>query len=192
MDIRIKKLLDLWVHFKYTMQEFDFLFSDKPEIVELRASTAPDFFYNVNELYWNHILITIAKLLDPYEQGKNTNLSLFSLPAILTEHGVENITDLSNQLNDLKEKYRPIINYRRKHLAHYDENYSTGRSEFNTCTGYNDVIIFLDEMLELINSTLGLLGLPKDYPLVMYRPHHYGARTLLELLSSQQPRKLDD
>ena len=189
MDIRIKKLVDLYVHFKVRTFEFDRLFSDEERIVHLRDSLLPDFFQDLAELYWEHMFMTIAKLLDPYQQHKNTNLSLFALEAVLIEQDSPKAPELHSRLLHFRRKFETITYYRKKNLAHFDKDYSTGNREFDTSTHFDEVVDFLDEMIDLINFTLHALELPAESGLVMYPAHHAGARQLLEILEIEAQRR---
>lgn len=188
MDIRIKRLINLWVHFKFEVFEFDFLFPEDEEVQEVRNSLLPDFFSDINKLYWDHILITIARLLDPYEQRKNFNLSIFALPAVLKEHSLDH-KPVEAQIQKLRAKHQDIIDYRMKHLAHLDEDHSVGRVEFGTSTHIDEVVTFLEEMLEIINQTLKALNLPQDNGILIYPAHHRGSRELLNILKSEAQRR---
>ncbi len=188
MGIRIKKLIDLWVHFKFETLEFDLLFAEDHETAELRESLLPDFFIDINKLYWERILITIARLLDPYEQRRNFNLSLFALPAILKEQGL-GYEQLELEITNLKNEYQDIVEYRMKHLAHYDKSLSIGDRELGTSTHFDEVNSFLDKMLELINKTLVLLNLPKESGIVMYPAHHRGSQEFLNILREELNRR---
>ncbi len=188
MDIRIKKLIDLWVHFKFELHEFNFLFPEDEKTEELRNSLLPDFFNDINKLYWDHFLISIARLLDPYEQRKKINLSLFALAAVLKENSLDS-KPVEIEIQKLRTEYQDIVNYRMKHLAHLNENHSVGKIEFGTSTHIDEVVTFLDKMLEIINQTLKALNLPQEAGIVMYPAHHKGSRELLNILKSEAERR---
>jgi len=69
--------------------EFETLFSDDNNIKDLRNELLPDFFMDLNDLYWENFLMTIARLLDSYKQGQNYNFTLFTLVQILKEAGLQ-------------------------------------------------------------------------------------------------------
>lgn len=186
MDIRISKLFDNWVHFKTKVMEFETLFSDDKSIMDLRNNLLPDFFIDLNEFYWENFLITIARLLDNHKQGQNLNLTLYTLAEVLKEQDKEEWKALENKINNLKKEYKDIIDYRRKHLAHYDLDYSTGAKDFGTSTHIDEVHKFLESMLETINLTLKAVGEPPKSGLVMYPGRYRGARAFLRILENEK------
>lgn len=186
MDIRIKKIFDNWVHFKTNLMEFETLFSDDKNIKDLRNNMLPDFFMDLNDFYWENFHITIARLLDNHKQGQNLNLTLYTLVEILKEKDKEESEELEIKLNNLKKDYKNIINYRRKHLAHYDLDYTTGTKDFGTSTHIDEVHEFLESMLEIINYTLKAIGEPPKSGLVMYPGRYRGAREFLRILENEK------
>jgi hypothetical protein len=58
--------------------------------------------------------------LERYKFSKyDNNLSLFTLPAILNETGVDD-TEISGRIKKLETKFQKEIEYRKKYLAHFD------------------------------------------------------------------------
>lgn len=188
MDIRIKKLINIWVHFKFEVCEFEVLFPDDEKMDKLRNELLSDFFANINDLYWNSFFITIARLLDSYNHGSNINLSLFTLPEILKENKIEWIT-INDKIKSLKEKYKDITSYRSKLLVHFDINYSIGKRVFNTSTHINEINSFLNEMLSIINDTLKALGSKEESGLIMYPYQYQGSAELLRILANEQKNR---
>lgn len=182
IDLRIKKLFNNWLFLKFSVAEFEILFSDDIEISELRKDTVPDLFMDIKNLYFENFLITIARFLDNSNQGRNNNLTLFTLPQILRENNKDEWTDLNESINNLKDNYSDIIFYRRKHLAHYDIEYTLGAKEFNTSTHIDEVHSFLEKSLSLINETLKIPDIEQYSGLIMYTGRYQGARELIRLL----------
>lgn len=190
MDIRIKKLYDHWFDFRFRVWEFEKLYSEDPYNIELREKTAPDFFRDINQLYWDNFLITIARLLDLHIQGQNTNLTLFTLVQILKENDIDDYKTIDCKVSVLKKKHKDILNFRRKHLAHLDSDYSTGLKEFNTSTHIDEVIAFLDTMVDLINETLGYLGEDEQAKNMIYPGRYYGSQALINILEKDYKAQL--
>lgn len=185
IDTRIQKLLNTWFYLKTNVSEFEILFSDDKNIADLRGSLLPDFFENLQVLYWEHFLITIARLLDPHEQGNNVNLSLFTLVEILKKRENNQWKCLNEKLIKLKEDNKDIINYRKKYLAHFDLKFATGEKPLNTSTHINEVHSFLDSMLEMLNLTLKYIG---EEPIVIggiYLARYIGAKEFMKILERE-------
>ena len=187
--VQIEKLFNLYLHFKFDVVEFEILFPDDKDIENLRNDTIPDFFNKINELYWQNFLITIARLLDNHKQGQNINLTLYSLPEILKENGYKDWNKIEDRVNELRHKHRDITIYRRKHLAHFDNDYSTGEKDFNTSTHIDEVKSFLDDMLILIQDTQEALSIQKSSGILMYPGRYKGSRELLRILENGKKRQ---
>ncbi|MBK3518520.1 AbiU2 domain-containing protein [Carboxylicivirga marina] len=173
--------------------EFEVFFNDNESIRDLRDELLPDFFLDLYDFYWEDFLITIARLLDNHKQGQNLNLTLFTLVEVLKEKDKETFKDVKNQLDNIKEKYKDIITYRRKCLAHYDLDYTTGTKDFGSSTHIDEVHAFLDSMLDIINRTLIALGENPKTNLVMYPGRYRGAKELLRILEKEkQSRNLEN
>ena len=143
-----------------------------------------DFFLDLQEMYWERFLITIAKLLEPAKQGKFDNLSLFTLSAILEEHNKSERIEVLEETENLKVKFESVIIYRKKNLAHYDVEYTTGFKYFNSSTHIEEIQSFLNKMIELINKTLESLGHAPKSTVVMYPGRFKGAAALNRILKS--------
>jgi len=178
----INKLINIWIKFKFQVFEFEILYPEDSDIETLRSNTVPDFFWNINELYWNTFLITIARLLDKHEKGQNKNLTLYSLPAILEGKEIPDHTLIKGRIDNLNEKFKTVILYRKKYLAHFDREYTIGKKSFNAVTNLEEVHYFLNEMLSLIDDTQGLLSIEKFSGVVMCPAKYLGARELVRIL----------
>jgi AbiU2 len=173
----IDSLIQIWIKLKFQVMEFETFFPADDDIEKLRGDTIPDFFTNINELYWHYFLITIARLLDKSKH----NLTLFILPQILERNGFDN-KPLLKKISNLNHKFKDITFYRNKYLAHLDINYTTGIENFNTSTHIDDVNYFLEEMLSLIRETQELLSLEKFSGIVLYPGLYRGSCELIKIL----------
>ena len=184
IDDRIKTLFNIWVRISTQKMEFDKLFNNGEEDIQRKEVLLNDFFIDLQDMYWERFLITIAKLLDPAKQGKFDNLSLFTLSAILKEHNNSGTIEVLEETEKLKEKFESVINYRRKNLAHYDVEYTTGSKLFNSSTHIEEIESFLNKMIDLINKTLESLGHAPKSTVVMYPGRFKGAAALNRILNS--------
>ncbi|AVR46046.1 hypothetical protein C7S20_12710 [Christiangramia fulva] len=181
----IKKLYQIWLHSKQKITEFNIVFSDDKEIENLREENLPDFFDNLNELYWNYFFITVAKLLDSHTQGRNTNLTIFTLPEILKKEKIEDWKKVQNQAENLKVKHQDIIDHRRKNLAHFDFDHTIQKKKLSGSTHIDEIDDFFNEMLEIINTTRKKLSLEPYSGGFMVHGRFKGSRELLRILKSQ-------
>lgn len=182
IDDRIKTLFNIWVRISTQKMEFDKLFNSGEEDIKRKKALLNDFFLDLSDMYWERFLISIAKLLDPAHQGKFDNLSLFTLSVILEEQNNSGRIEVFEETQILKEKFESTINYRRKNLAHYDVEYTTGSKDFKSSTRIEEIESFLDKMVELINKTLISLGHAPKSTIVMYHGGFKGASALNDIL----------
>lgn len=178
----IQKLEKIWINFKFQVVEFECLFPDDRDVEALREKTLPEFFWLVNELFWDTFLITIAKLLDKEEQGQNLNLTLYTLATTLEKKGIKEYIQIKEKIDGLNERYKSVIIYRRKYLAHFDKDYTMGIRRLNSITHIDDVNKFLMETLSLINETKKLLSLEPFSGFFMYPAKYRGSKELLRIL----------
>ena len=89
---------------------------------------------------------------------------------------------LIQRRSKLENRFEDVISYRRKNLAHFDSDFTTGKKSFNTSSHIDDVQFFLNEMINLINKTFILLGQPTKSELVNYPGKFKGARVLTNIL----------
>jgi hypothetical protein len=68
------------------------LFGASPETIALLNTTAPAFFYDLERIMWEDVLLHLCRVTDVPESGKNKpNLTIQRLPYL--------ITDLSSVVN---------------------------------------------------------------------------------------------
>jgi len=108
---------------KHYVNQYKKLFLNGEKRIDLLNETAPGFFRDIQRMFWNEMIISVARLMDPYEQGrqgKHKNLSL----QILTKLSKENKWTFEPEISDLINKARklsePAIARRMKRVAHRD------------------------------------------------------------------------
>lgn len=192
MDSRIEKIFNHWLHFQHKVWEFEWLFNEEKSNVELRNELLPDFFYDLNQIYWESMLMSVSRLLDNYKQGQNINLSLFTLVEILKENEKSEWREVEAKLKELKAKHKSIVKYRQKYLAHNDLEYAIGNKQLGTSTHIADVHVFLSRMHDVLNDTLRALGYPEKSKGIITRGRYRGALELMNILRSEKQRRSSD
>ncbi len=189
VDPRIEALHKKYIYLKHTMLEFDCIFSYEKDIEPL-GELLPDFFKDLAKLYWEYIILNIAKLLDPYQQGQFTNLSLYALPEVLIKYNNESgATKVKEEIDNLKSNFGSEMNLRKKYLAHFDLGFAIGTEQFDTSTRFDEVVGFLDEILRLINESLRLINIGSYDGVVFYRDDYKGAKEFMEILKKEKFRR---
>lgn len=114
----------LWLHLKWL--EYRDLYGTSPERVEFLNDTAPGFFALLQDVLWDDVLLHIARLTDPADQGPNRNLTLLSLGPVVPDADlrgrVENLVNQCVAASDFARLHR------NKRLAHQDKRHALDRS----------------------------------------------------------------
>ena len=145
----------------HDLNEFDIQFSENELHIEMLDEIAPNFFLQLNRMYFDRFILAISRLLDPAKQSSFENLSMFQLIKIAEESNYEQIEELKQKLESIKFKSHDIIKLRSKYIAHRNLNHSIN-NDLNVETIEFDKIkeIFV-EMSNCLNSIEAHLGLDK-------------------------------
>jgi len=110
----------VWLHAKW--QEFCHLFAHSEDRVELLNDAAPHFFRIIQDMLWQDVALSIARLTDPPKQ----NLTLLALPKEIED------PSLADEIRALVKKAEASSvfarTWRNKHFAHRDLSIATGAS----------------------------------------------------------------
>lgn len=106
----------LQLHWKWA--QFQMLFGGSPERIQLLNASAPGFFWLIQQVLWEDILLHVAVLTDPPQQHSNKNLSLPCLPELVDDPRLAAYVREILGLADLAAKR--IRKQRDKLLAHRD------------------------------------------------------------------------
>lgn len=116
----IKKITDdlVWQRFYYNQYTKLFMYKDLRN--QLLSDTALRFFKDLQRFFWHQMIMGISRLTDRYQQGNFRNLSIQILPILGSENNWDFIDELSNRVNETIALSMPVINMRKKHVAHRD------------------------------------------------------------------------
>ncbi len=115
---RLVELHMLW-------QQYRQLFGDDTETVNLLNRAAGLFFKIVQDELWDSVLLGISRMTDRPGTGKNRNLTIQSLPPMITDLALRaELQSLCEKALDLAEFARE---HRNKRIAHQDHNYLSNR-----------------------------------------------------------------
>jgi hypothetical protein len=170
-----RKLVELHV----LWQQYRQLFGDEPETVQLLNRTSGLFFKIVQDELWDSVLLGVSRMTDPPATGKNKNLTIQSLPPLITD------SVLQAEVQVLCDKALAAAEFAREHrnkrIAHQDHNYLSNRSS-NPLSGISRTLV--EEMLAALRAVLNRLDTHfRDGP-VMYEDFvdESGARLLVHKL----------
>lgn len=170
-----RKLVELHI----LWQQYRQLFGDDTETVHLLNRTAGLFFKIVQDELWDSVLLGISRMTDSPATGKNKNLTIQSLPPLITDLalGVE-VQSLCEKAVDSAEFARE---HRNKRIAHQDHNYLSN-PDSDSLSGISRALV--EQMLAALRAVLNRLeGHFKDNT-VMYEDFvdESGARLLVHKL----------
>jgi hypothetical protein len=94
-----------------TWGEYEILFASKPSRVKLLNKTAGYFFFIVQRVMLDDILLRICRITDPIKTGKNANLTI----QIWAKNA-----DFEREISEAQEKVTPCRVLRNKRIAHND------------------------------------------------------------------------
>jgi hypothetical protein len=133
-------------------------FSNNPTRLKLLSETAHLFFLNLKYILRDQLIISAARLTDPYEAGKggcNKNLSINFLLQLAEKEKWKFKDDLIKHIDLANEKSKLIRKWRNKVVAHKD--LPTSKNEALYLKKLN--IKLFDELFSEIGSILNLIEL---------------------------------
>lgn len=161
-------------------QQYRQLFGDTTDTVQLLNRTAGLFFKIVQDELWDSVLLGISRMTDPAVTGKNKNLTLQSLPPLITD------PSLKAETQDLCAKAVTTAEFAREHrnkrIAHQDHNYLSDRNS-NPLSGISRVAV--ENMLASLRDIMNRLDNHFRDNTVLYEDFidDSGARLLVQKLN---------
>ena len=117
-DVISSEVISLNLHWKYLSGMF--LDGSGERKWEVLSSTAPQFFDLTLHLFYDHILLKSAKLVDPEKSRSDENLSLANLLSKIPNISHEAQVKIDNVFDTLKTNISSIKAHRNKRIAHND------------------------------------------------------------------------
>ena len=135
------------VELHFVWQQYRQLYADTPDTVDLLNRTAGLFFRIVQGQLWDSVLLGICRITDPAKQGKNKNLTVWSLHDLITDAGLQvEVHKCCQAAYDASELAR---SHRNKRIAHQDHDYRMNPTANPLSTVTRDAI---EEMLKALRT----------------------------------------
>lgn len=103
-----------WVHLKW--QEYRALFGTSQERIDFLNEAAPAFFGDLQDMFWNDVLLHLCRLTDPPKSVGKLNLTIACLPPLIED------TEMRAKANGLfgvaKDKTGFAREWRNRRVAH--------------------------------------------------------------------------
>jgi hypothetical protein len=165
--------------------EYVALFGTKPTRVQLMNATAPVFFRTVQDVFWDDMLLHIARLTDPSATGKFANLTLQNLPALVGDEKLK--AKLEPLLKSALDQSGFCREWRNKLVAHRDLDVALNGIADQISGGTREQV---DKLIETLADILNAIELHFTEGQTHYRFDGYsqGARDLLFFLDDGKKR----
>src|ERR1700690_200804 len=108
----------IWARYYYN--EYKKLYAVSELRVSLLNEIAPSFFRLIQDMLWDQMILSLARLTDPYVKGSNRNLSAHVLQKLATENHWSFTGEISNLLKEVDNISKSIFNRRNKLIGHRD------------------------------------------------------------------------
>ncbi len=106
----------VWLHAKWL--EYRKLYAKSEKRIALLNETAAFFFFTIEAVLRENILLHIARLTDPPEQGRFKNLTLLRLPKLVADKALAD--DLQKLVTESLVRCKFARDLRDKRIAHID------------------------------------------------------------------------
>jgi hypothetical protein len=152
MDVpkEVDELKDDLVWTRYYLNQYKKLFLHNKKRTDLLNITAPGFFRMIQLMFWDEMIVSVARLMDPHIQRTNKNLSLGILLKLAQEHEWNFTDELNDLIDRAKKKAEPVITRRMKLTAHRDLPTAMGEVELDKF-GIEEIEIILDLAGQALN-----------------------------------------
>jgi len=116
----IDELKDDLVWAKHYVSQYKKLFLSSQKRLDLLNETAPGFFRDIQNMFWDEMTVSVARLFDPHIQRANKNLSLKILLKLAKENQWSFESKLVELIDKAQKKAERVIARRMKLIAHRD------------------------------------------------------------------------
>lgn len=115
--------IDIWV----TWNQYENLFGQGPERVELMNKAGAIFFYMVQRHFFETVLLGVCRLSDPIKTGRKTNLTVLALHQFMDTD--ERRTKLESLLDEVGTTTEFARDWRNRRISHNDLDLKNGTAD---------------------------------------------------------------
>lgn len=112
-----------WLTFKWI--EFKELYGTKESRFELMNKTAPFFFFTIQKVLWENLLLGVARITDPTVTMGKKNTTLKALGQYIQDDNFK--SEIENDLNDILTESKFCRDWRNRWIAHMDYELAVDR-----------------------------------------------------------------
>jgi hypothetical protein len=166
----------------HDLNEFDTLFPENELQMEVYDEIAPNFFLELNKMYFDKFILSISRLLDPAEISSNSNLSIFQLITIANETYYSKTNELQKSIDDIKNEAQDIRKLRSKFIGHRDLSHAINSDLKVQPIEFEKIKEIFSKMSKCINEIEKHLELPQTS--FYWGTDQYGAKALVKSLQN--------
>lgn len=157
-DIQVGKIystiLEIRIYLNYIKELF---FFNEHRINTINNST-PSFFLRLQRSFYESIILHITKLLDPYRQGNNKNLTLETLYQKYINDDCEHKNSIFEEIEETRLQIKNLSERRRKEIAHTDLATFDNQSSFS----FTDLEKAFTSVLSIFNNIISHSSVSTD------------------------------
>lgn len=158
----------IWLHYKWT--EFEELYGVNESRIKLMNQTAPFFFFIIQKVLWENILLGIARITDRSKIGDKKNISIQALPDLIENQELKE--KIKIEIKEILLKTKFCRDWRNRWIAHYDYNLSLDSNAQPLETANRKL---LKESLKQITAFINIL-----------HDHYFKSRLMLDYIKSDR------
>lgn len=117
----IRRLMDEWASGELRLRENRILFQSRDDVELLNAITGGGFLWDVQMIFWDDLMLRLAKLTDPVKGGRGRekkNLTVQLLPAFCCDDSLRD--EMQRLVNEAVEATEFAREWRNKRIGHTD------------------------------------------------------------------------
>lgn len=127
------------------VQEFGKIFTENDIYIKILNETAPNFFLSFQRYFWNNVILTISRFIDPRISFSKNNLTIDILVQLAEDNNLSCLDEIKKIIENVREKSKKIKLWRSKIIAHRDVDYALK-------SNFDDMKIDLAEVEEILDS----------------------------------------
>jgi len=141
----------IWLHYKWS--EFEEIYGTKESRIQIINQAAPFFFFIIQKVLWENILLGIARITDPAKSRGKKNITIQALPGLIQDEKLKGKVEGSIKI--ILEKTEFCRDLRNRWISHHDYELSINDNA-KPLENANRLLVTesLDEIENLINILL--------------------------------------
>ncbi len=107
----------IWLHYKWN--EFEELYGREESRIKIMNNTAPFFFFMIQGVFWENILLGIARITDQQVTGGKKNMTILAIPELINDQELKKSVEIkiktilgkTNFCRDRRNSKTPLYDY---------------------------------------------------------------------------------